>query len=187
MKLQAIDKLYSREDIMNEVKRHNEVFNLKDFYLVEPGDYYPSRTGYRIISSDNVYSGYCSPYSERHEDVVCNILFGMYDDYNRVYRECDGDFRSVAVKLGAVFLQLVSKSYSLMWLPYNINEFQYKAILDFASEMDDINRKLEAMGKRRIVFGVCISKEDGTKKGNLDLNEAVDYLSNIFSVKKFRR
>lgn len=187
MKLKAIDRLYSREDIMAEVNRHNEVFNLEDFYLDDPDDFNPTRTGYRIISSDKIYSGYCYPYSETHEDVICNVLFGMYDDYNLVYRECDGEFRDMAVRLGAVMLQLVSKGYSLMWVSSDINEFQYKAILDFAREMNEINGKLEAMGKKSIVIGVCLTKEDGTQENCLTLDETIKYLSNHFSKDECRK
>ncbi len=187
MGLRAIDQLYSREDIMNEVNRHNDVFNLEDFYLVDPGDFTPSRTGYRIVSSDRVYSGYCIPYSEFHEDTICNILFGMYDDYNSVYAQCDYDFRNTAAALGAVMMQLLSKYYSLIWVSSDINEFQYNAIVEFAHEMDEINRKLVEMGENDIKIGVCLVRENGTKENGLSLDETIELLSEKFSVKKSRR
>lgn len=177
MDLRGIDseELYTRADILEEMDKHNKVFNLDTFYVNDPSEFTPNYTGYRIITSDKEYSGYCYPYSISHESAIECVLFALYgDEYNKIYRGTKYNFRETSALLGAIFIQMLSKHYTLVWIPDSINEFQYNCILKFFNEMDVVNKRLD----EDIVIKVSIRKSFGIFS-DYDVSEVIDVLPDL--------
>ena len=171
------EELYTREDILGEMDKHNQAFSLDTFYVNDPLEFTPNYTGYRIITSDRQYSGYCYPYSAYHESAVESALFALYgDDYNRIYKDTDYDFRETSALLGAVFIQMLSKHYTLVWMPSSINQFQYNSILKFLNEMDEVNKGLD----ESIKIGISVRNEDGSFS-EYDASKIIDVLPSLVS------
>ena len=181
MGLKGLDSedLYYGEDILAEMDRHNEVFDLKDFYKSGSFEFVPNSTGFRVITKDKQYSGYVYPYSNSHDIVLENILFALYgDEYNKIYRQTGYNIREASGDLGAVFIQMLSKHYTLVWIPNSLSEFQCDSILKFFSEMEEINKALSD----KIEFGVGI-KKDGNY-ADVDVDEAISILPTLAGKKK---
>jgi len=167
--------LYSREDILKEMDRHNEVFSLDTFYVNDSSEFVPNYTGFKVITKDREYSGYCYPYSRSHNDTLESVLFALYgDDYNKIYRLTDYNFRETAALLGAVFVQMLSKHYTLVWVSNFLNEFQCSTLLKFLSDMDEVNKRLD----EKITIKVCIRKDDGGFF-DIDMKEVFDVLPGL--------
>ena len=179
MNLMGLDNecLYSREDILKEMEKHNEAFSLDTFYVNDSSEFAPNYTGYKVITEDREYSGYCYPYSASHEATLENVLFALYgNDYNKIYKETNYNFRETAVLLGAVFVQMLSKYYTLVWLPSKLNEFQCNTLLNFLSDMGKVNERLDKV----ITIKACIKKEDGSFF-ECDMEEAFNVLHGLVS------
>lgn len=174
------EQLYSREDILKEMERHNEVFSLDTFYVNDPSEFVPNYTGYKVITKDREYSGYCYPYSASHEDTLEKVLYALYgNDYNKIYMETNFNFRETAALLGAVFVQMLSKYYTLVWVPSKLNEFQCNTLLNFLSDMSKVNERLD----KGITIKACIKKEDGSFF-ECDMEEAFTVLPSLVVNKK---
>ena len=177
------DDLYYREDILAEMDRHNAAFDFSDFYSDDVDEFIPNYTGFKIITGDREYSGYCYPYSMYHDDVLENVLFALYgDDYNRVYSETGYDIRSTSAELGAVFIQMLSKHYNLVWIPSSITRFQSDCILKFFDEMNEINRR----HGNSINLGIGIKGDDGNFF-DIEFNEVMNILPGLVYGGKVKR
>lgn len=171
------DELYSREDILKEMEKHNEAFSLDTFYVNDPSEFAPNYTGYKVITEDREYSGYCHPYSASHEYTLESVLYALYDnDYNKIYMETNFNNREIAVLLGAVFVQMLSKHYTTVWVPSKLNEFQCNTLLNFLSDMGKVNERLD----KGITIKFSIRKEDGSFF-ECDMEEAFNVLPGLVS------
>lgn len=90
-------------------------------------------------------------------------------------------WRFANADFGVVSIQLLSKKNVFVWVPNKINDFQKQTIINFCSEMININSYLKETGFNEIdvLFSVMGDKDYGSK---LEMNEFLskinDYVSN---------
>ncbi|MBR3897751.1 MAG: hypothetical protein IKJ43_00535 [Bacilli bacterium] len=133
--------LYSRESIREEIKKHDEEFDMDSFYLDNLVYSYVKESGFRIITPNQKFDCFCYPYSLKHDDIIENILFSVCDDYNEVFRENDYEWRETCDDLGVIAIQLLSKYYSFVWMPSKINSFQYNELINYCNKIQSYGEK----------------------------------------------
>lgn len=176
--LKDIQSVYMPEDIREEIKKHDEVFDLSKFYLDNIDQDYVMYTGFQIITPNQKFNCFCAPFSRLHEELIENILFSLFDDYNRIYRSLNYNWRDTSSALGCIACQLVSKYYSLVWMPKYITEYQYEKFLDFYHDMNKINENLINSGEKQIDILVNFKGENG-KDLPMSFDESIKYAKSI--------
>ena len=92
-------------------------------------------------------------YSTHKHDYTAERMYDLlYEDFYDYFKDCDYDFRRVSKKLGVICVQLISKYYSVVWLPEKVNEYQFSQLVDFAKSMYEINNELEENNSHKVLI-----------------------------------
>lgn len=117
---------------MENEKNLDDKFNLEDFYI-------NNKEAAIIIVSDDKYIGEYSP--EGHEKVAQNIIESIDPTFKMFYSQSNICWQNQATNRGILCIQLCSSCQSLIWLPNEINEFQYQYLVKFNTEFNKIKEK----------------------------------------------
>lgn len=147
--LRNIENLSSDEKIRDALKMHDEKFDLFSFYL-ENEDYMDIiNSGFEIITSSQRF--FCYSFGT-HERLIENIYGSMYDDFYKIFKCNNYDWRETSINLGNVCLQLSSKYYSTIWMPGKINKYQLARLFEFYDDITRINDYFKSKGKGEIII-----------------------------------
>jgi len=166
--LKRIEDLYYPKEIREEVAEQTQTFSLNDFYLCGSDGLTIDNYALYMITPRQRLSVCCS---ESHGRTAENILFAIYSDYNYVFKANDWDWRATALAYGDIIMQLMSKHYSVIWLPKVINEFQYEELVKFYNLTKQINMNLDKT--RQISFRCGYY---GDEFCEMSLDEAIHFM-----------
>lgn len=100
-----------------------------------------------------------------------NVYYTSFKKYKPSGREYSEDaWRYANADFGVVSIQLLSKNNLFVWVPNKINNYQKQCIINFCSEMININNYLKKTGFSEVdvLFSVMENGEYGSK---LKMNE----------------
>lgn len=155
---------------MKQIKYLNNSFNLEDFYINN------KEAAVIIISDDKCISEY-SPQS--HEKVAENIIKSIDPTFKTFYNQSDICWQTQATNRGLVCIQLCSSCQSLIWLPNEINEFQYQYLVKISKEFDKIKKKY-SLSNNLNIYSILNMNNKNTM---VDLNSSLNIIKdNILKV-----
>ena len=173
--LKKISQLYGREEIFKGLYEHNKNFKLDDFYLKDMEVFNNGNAGYIVITPNQIFKGFSfSSENETHEEIMENILYAIYDDYNEAcniyYDNFSNDlYRLLCFHYGVIFGQLLKNGYSLIWAPSKVSSFQYSSFVKLVNDLNRINNIREDNGYPKILIGISICGK------SLSIEEALVY------------
>lgn len=188
--MRNLGDVVNTNEVLSELSYQNDEFDLFTFFDEDKAKSEDEANGAcGFITRKQSFYCFAPKY---HALVFENVGSSVFDDGNtieNVYytsfnkykdkssgREYSGDaWRYANADFGVVSIQLLSKSNLLVWVPNKINNFQKQGIINFCSEMININNYLEKTGFREVdvLFSVMENGEYGSK---LEMNE---FLSKI--------
>lgn len=172
--MKNIENISSSSDVKKEIKNQNSEFNIFEFYLSNKNYTEIINSGLRIITPIQTFS--CYNFG-KHEYLVEKIYDVMYKDFYDIYKKNSFDYRDTSIELGNICIQLMSKYYSLIWMPPKINKYQLSKIFEFYDNMVRINKYLKMENKSEIIIGVYIKDRENIKMFNL-----IDDFTSIISL-----
>lgn len=181
--MKKMDYLYDDREILEELIKENEEFDLADFYLkmncksafeVMFGgrDYTVPDGAVSLITPSQMLSFYSWQY---HKDALENVMGVIYKDFNNAFF-AESDFEEIAVSFGDVCIQLCAL-FAFVWVPDVVNEFQYNALVDFALEAKKVNDERVNRGLKPIDYATNVSVNGKC----LDLADALPFIKNRIS------
>ena len=177
-------------EVLNELSYQNDEFDLFTFF-----DEGKSSTNIKgacgFITRRQSFYCFSPKYHSLVFENVCSSVFDdgnvnenvYYTSFNRYLskssgREYSNDaWRYANADFGVVSIQLLSKNNLFVWVPNKINSFQKQSIINFCSEMININNYLKGNGfnEVEVLFSVMGKDDYGSILG---MNE---FLSKINS------
>lgn len=155
--MRNIENISNIDEIRKEIKSQSEKFNLVDFYLSNENCDEIINSGMGVITPIQMF--YCFNFG-RHEYLAEKVFESLYDDFYEIYKKNNYDYRYSAIDYGDIIIQLLSKYYSMIWMPDKISYYQLQKLIDFYNDMKYINNYLISKCKREIVIGVCVKGEN---------------------------
>lgn len=126
------------KNALEYIKQQSEQFSLEDFYL--NNDVVIKKNGLMMINPDGVdgamivitpFQTISLPAPEEHGEVAKRIYRVLYDDFK------DFTFPRMwykqALEYGNVLIQVCLGSYSPVWIPEHINDYQYSMLEQLVS------------------------------------------------------
>lgn len=166
-----LENIVNSNKIRSEVVRQNNIFDLYRFYDEGKDKEYNYGGIYFITRNQDFY---CFSRFE-HKFVIENVYSAIFNNFNNIFVSVDYDYRIASEKLGVICIQLLSRYYSIIWMPSKINEFQRDKFLEFYESMVQINKKLVNEGFDKIAISVSIIDENE----NFDLKKIDKVALNI--------
>lgn len=175
--MRNIENLEIEDEIIKEIRKQNEVFDLFDFYLQNEDCDDILQAGFEIITPNQSFDCYSLG---RHEYLIESIYSVMYSDFYDVLNESDYDWHQASATLGNICIQLLSKRFTFVWLPEKINKYQFSKLFEFYDSMRRINDYFSLKNKPTIVFA-CDCSDGKHLFHQLTLEECIFYMSNRIS------
>ena len=173
--------------VLNEVAIQNEKFDLFEFFDDNADLLYGVGACGFITRKQYFFCDAPSYHNLVFENVCSSIFEGTNPNINEYYKVnhylyenknyTESNWRVAGANMGAVSIQLISKSYSFVWMPEKINSFQKEKLIEFCSDITEINRKLEEKGHKKINVSFNIIK-NGLYPSEASLNME-EFLSKI--------
>ena len=143
--------------VRDEIRHQNSVFDLHKFYDGGKSSGYNYGGLYFITRNQDFYC-----FSRiKHEYAIENIYSSIFDNFYDIFKINDYDYRRASEDLGVICMQLISRYYSIIWMPYKINIFQKQKFLEFYKKVNDVNNNLKNNGYDVISFGVNFVDDRG--------------------------
>ena len=128
----AIDDLYTREDTALEINNQDNLFNIYEYCLQNECGDDQKTCAIVMITPKQSFTCFSRNY---HESPVECVLFSLYDDFNDVHRSTNYDWHQTVYEYNDICIQyLFNKDFSLfyilIYLPKEINKFQYSKLFE---------------------------------------------------------
>lgn len=137
-----IEALEDKQEILNEVKKQNKVFDIVDFYVNHRNGAIWVCTTKQTINCFALWD---------HGMVLEKIYGLIYDDFVKWSKVLNWQEEAVGLK-GNICIQLCSEYPSFIWIPKQINQRQYDDFCRFLEKIDMANEQLRKLGKDDIVL-----------------------------------
>lgn len=153
-KMVSIDDLYSREEIALEINNQDKLFNIYEYCLQDNESDDRKSCAIGMITPKQSFTCFSMNY---HDTTVECVLFALYDDYNDTYNSTDGDWHKMVYEYNDIcILYLYSRElsyfYILVYLPEQINKYQYSKLFELYDSIEKINDYLKSKGGKEIEF-----------------------------------
>lgn len=180
--MKNIENISSKIEIRDEIKKQNEKFDIFKFYLDNINQTEILNSGLGVITP--LQTLYCYNLG-RHEYLVEKIYESMYDDFYEIYKKNSFDYRESSIELNNICIQLMSKYYSLIWMPQKINKYQLSKLFEMYDSLIRINDYLKQKGKKEIVVCVYAKDKENVKMFNF-LEDFTSIISMVYDKIKVR-
>lgn len=161
--MRNIENISNVDEIRKEIENQDFCFNIFNFYLSNIGISEVLNSGFGVITRKQSF--FCYNYG-KHEYLAEKIYDVLYDDFYDIYCNNNFDYRQTSIDYGDICIQLISKYYSLIWMPFEINKYQLSKLFELYDNIIRINRVLEENGEKKIIFGACAKDGENVKMFN---------------------
>ena len=167
--MRDIENISSVDEVREELKMQTKSFSLFDFYMKNVSYDYAIDCALGIITpKQNLY---CYSYGE-HSHLFEKICSSLYDNFYDLFKINGYNWVDTVLDLNCIALRLVSKHYSLVWIPEQITSYQYEQLYKFYVKMYNVNYSLLANGYKPISIMTNVKDECGF----LNLKKALPYI-----------
>lgn len=180
--MKNIENISSLKEVRKEIQSQNEKFDIFEFYLQNINTSEIVNSGLGIITESQTF--YCYNYG-KHEYLVEKVYDALYDDFYEIYKKNNYDYRETSLELNNICIQLMSKYYSLIWMPQKINKYQLSKLFEMYDSLIRINDYLKQKGKKEIVVCVCAKDRENVKMFNF-LEDFTSIISMVYDKIKVR-
>ena len=191
--MRKLEDIVNSNKVLNELSYQNDEFDLFKFFD-EGKSSSDNKGACGFITRKQIFYCFALDY---HAYVFQNVGSSVFDDGNTVEnvystslrkheskssgREYSDDaWRYANADFGVVSIQLLSNSI-IVWVPNKINDFQKQAIINFCSEMTNINNYLKQTGYKEVDVSFSIM-QNGQYVGKFGIDEFLsrinDYVDN---------
>ena len=193
--MRNLEDIVNTNEVLNELSYQNDEFDLFTFFDEDKAKSEDEANGAcGFITRKQSFYCYAPKY---HALVFENVGSSVFDDGNtieNVYytsfnkykgkssgrKYSDDAWRYANADFGVVSIQLLSNSI-IVWVPNKINDFQKQAIINFCSEMVNINNYLKETGYKEVDVTFSIM-QNGQYVGKFGIDEFLsrinDYVDN---------
>ncbi|MBR3199312.1 MAG: hypothetical protein IKG27_04795 [Bacilli bacterium] len=182
----AIDDLYSREEMAREINNQDKIFNIYDFCLQDEFSDERKSCAIGMITPKQSFTCF-SRYL--HQTTTECILFTLYDDYNDVYEVTNGEWHEMVYRYNDICIQYMyskdlSLFYIIVYLPNEINKFQYSKLFELYDSIKKINDYFKINNFKEIEV-YCGYREKKSLK-SLSLEETIIFMKDKITLEETR-
>lgn len=134
MNFRNIENIKNEQQLLSEIKKQNDNFDIFDFYLKNEND---NNGAVQIIMPNHTLS--CNV-ALSHKLVTQNIYKLIYKDFKEFTTDV---WQEESCERSNVLFQLCPGSFSLGWFPENITEYQLRRIVLMKAMIDEVNFEIK--------------------------------------------
>ena len=180
----AIDDLYTREDTALEINNQDNLFNIYEYCLQDEFCDDQKTCAIGMITPKQSFTCFSRNY---HESTVECVLFTLYDDFNEIHKSTNYDWHQTVYEYNDICIQyLFNKDFSLfyilIYLPKEINKFQYSKLFELYDSINKINDYFERNGGKTIEIH-CGYQENGEYRV-FSLRKALEFMKDKITLKE---
>lgn len=163
--MKYIDRIENENEILNEIVEQSNNFNIKEFCLNE------KNIAIGIITPRQTIYAYC----EEHIEGAKAIYRQMYDNFNEFRCEIGKQFlwQEESANMGNICIQLCSSSFMLVYIPKQINMYQFMQLYQFNKDINKYYNKesFEIITNAGVTLNEAMNEISKKINNNIQINE----------------